>query len=72
MSIKYLFNPGLIIVYIKEHNLTKEEFCKQCEISINELEQMYDCDTTIGVDLWLKVAKFIDTNPINLIKQIRL
>ena len=72
MENKYLFNPGLIIVYIKEHNLTKEVFCKQCKITVAQLERMYNCDISVGVEEWLKVAEFINVNPINLIKQINL
>ena len=72
MKVVYLFNPGLIMIYIKQHNLTKKEFCKQCKVSITQLNKMYDCDATVGVKEWLRVANFINAHPLDLIKQIQL
>lgn len=33
-------NPLIIIEYIRQHKLTKEEFCKFCEINIETLDDM--------------------------------
>ena len=31
-------NPLKIINYIKQHNLTKDEFCKMCNIDVSTLD----------------------------------
>ena len=70
MKHKYLFNPELVHIYIKEHNLTKKAFCEQCRISIYAFNKFCSGHMYLGVPVWLKIAEVLNVNPVKLLKEI--
>ena len=72
MRVKYEFIPDLVLKYIKEHNLSKREFCNQCGISINALNKFLARDLWIDVKEWLSIANFLKILPLDLLKRINI
>ena len=62
------FNYEIIIEYMNKNNLSKTQFCKQCNISIYTLNKMLNGNLNINSLLGLKVCKLLNIKFNDLIK----
>ena len=51
---------SLIQKYIKENNLTKQQFCKKCNISTSVLNKILNEQYNIHISALFKIAKVIN------------
>lgn len=58
-DIEYIINTKLILNYIKLNNLTKREFCKQCDINESTFYRIMKQKNTYIMPL-VKIAKKIN------------
>ena len=60
ISKRSFMNPITIINYIKEHKITKEQFCKMCDITIDTLDGIIYYGQTINFKTAERIAKRMD------------
>ena len=58
MKKKLKMNTQYIDFYLQENKITKEEFAKKCEISIDNLNDVY-AQKNIDIIVLSKIAKFL-------------
>ena len=65
---KKLIKTELIMNYIKNNNLTKKEFCKQCNISIYILNKILNYKTNIRITAFIKIAELLKIHMYELLE----
>ena len=58
MENKLIMNTQYIDFYLQENQISKEEFAKRCEISIEDLNDVY-AQKNIDVNIMSKIIKFL-------------
>ena len=52
-----VFRTDLIDKYLQDNNLSKQEFCKQIDITLETLEKLYEIDLSITVLALFKISR---------------
>ena len=59
------FRFDIIGDYIRQNKLTKQKFCKLCNLDIEEFNKMQDGDNSFKFESLCKIATFMDIDLIN-------
>lgn len=62
---KNCFRFDIIADFIREKKLLKNEFCKHCDIAIDEFEKMQTGDNSFKFETLCKIATFMDLDLFN-------
>ena len=68
---KEKLRTDLINRYMKENNITKREFCKQCKISHSQLKRMYKNDFDFYIESLYKVCKILNVELKDMFKVVK-
>ena len=55
-------NTDIFDNYMKENNLSKSGFCKNCNINYSTLQKMYNENNKFGIKALFKIARVIKLN----------
>lgn len=57
------FRKDLILEFLKEHNMSKTKFCKECKIGYQTLTKLLNNDLTVGVKSLFRICYFMKIPP---------
>lgn len=67
--VRLMININIILNYINEHNLSKKEFAKLCNISRTTLYKLLNNDANITLCTIIRIAKATNISISSFVKQ---